>query len=205
MFTKPWVGLCLILSIFLLGVQTQPPDQPRLSFPQSGAAIQGSVSIVGTTTQLDFLYAEVSFCYAGGQAGNWFLIQQIRQPVVDAILAVWDTTTIADGSYQLRLQVFFSGGRVEEGIASDLRVRNYTTIETSTPTAVPVVTQPAIPRSAETATTIPLTATPRFTPTALSPNPAQIQSSRLEVSLAIGLGVVVLIFILIVLYQSARK
>ncbi len=141
MLTKNWVGLGLILSFFLLGMQTQPPDQPRLSSPQSGSAVQGSVNISGTTTQAGFQYAEISFSYAGAQAGSWFLVQQIQQPVNNALLAVWDTTTIADGSYHLRLQVFLSGGKVEEVVASGLRVRNYTAIETSTPTAVPAPLQ----------------------------------------------------------------
>lgn len=209
MLTKNWVGLGLVLSFFLMGVQTQPPDQPRLSSPQSGSAVQGSVNIIGNTTQPGFQYAEISFSYAGAQAGNWFLIQQIQQPVNNALLAVWDTTTIADGSYQLRLQVFLSGGKVEEVVASGLRVRNYTAIETTTPTIVQASTRPAVTRPAETATPtttlIPLTATPRFTPTAFSSNPAQVQSSRLLESLGMGLGAVILIFILIALYQGAHK
>lgn len=202
---KHWVGLSLILSFFILGVQTQPPDQPRLTFPLSESTIQGSVNIVGTTTQPDFQSAEISFSYTGGQAANWFLIQQIYQPVNDGLLAVWDTTTIADGSYHLRLQVFYNAGRVEEVLVSRLRVRNYTAIETNTPTAILVITHPVDTLPAETTTPIPLTATPRSTPTAFSPNPAQVLPSRLLGSLAIGVGAVVLIFILIALYQGAHK
>jgi hypothetical protein len=205
MLPKLLAGLSLFLSFFLLGVQTQPPDIPVLTSPQSGSAIQGSVHISGTIPPAGFQYAEVSFRYTGGQAGNWFLIQQVRQPVKNGLLAVWDTTTIADGSYAVRLQVFLEGGKVEEVLQSGLRVRNYTAIETNTPTAVLAVTATPVPRPAETATPLPLTATPRSTPTQLSPNPAQIQPGQLYGSLAIGLGTVLVLFLVIAFYQSARK
>lgn len=205
MFTRLLAGFSLIVSFFLLGAQTPPPDVPYLTAPQSGSAVQGSVNILGTTTQAGFQYAEVSFRYTGGQAGNWFLIQQIRKPVKDALLAVWDTTTIADGGYALRLQVFLEGGKVDEVIQTGLRVRNYTAIETSTPTPFQAATRSAAPHPLETASPIPQTATPRPTPTPLPANPAQIQPTQLLGSLAIGFGAILLIFFGIAMYQGARK
>jgi hypothetical protein len=205
MLTRVLAGLSLILSFFMLGVQTQPPDLPRLTSPQTGAAVQGSLNITGSIPPVDFQYAEISFRYSGSPADTWFLIQQIRQPVKDALLAVWDTTTIADGTYTLRLQVFLTGGRILEVLQYGLRVRNYTAIETNTPTVAPAVTHTKAALPVETATPVPLTPTPRPTPTAFSANPAQIQPSQLTGSLAVGIGAAVVVFLIIGLYQGANK
>ena len=79
-----------------------------------------------------FQSAEVAFAY-GKDNSTWFLITGSDQPVRDGVLASWDTTTIADGTYLLRVRVNTSDGEVVEVEAKDLRVRNYTPIETSTP------------------------------------------------------------------------
>ncbi len=202
MSTKRWRFFWLVTWIFLLGAQTTPPDQPRLSAPLPGSAVQGSVTISGMTDLADFQSAEVSFSYSDAQPESWFLIQQLPAPQKEGPLAVWDTTTIADGNYRLRLQVFQSNGKMVESFISGLRVRNYTPVETNTPTSLSAQTATHAP---QTPSPIPLTATPRSTPTPLPPNPAQLQPTNLVLSLALGVGITALIFILLALYQSAHN
>jgi hypothetical protein len=194
-----WVFLCSLL----LGMQTQPQaDQPRLIAPLPGAALQGSITISGFTDIPDFLSAEIAFSYTGSRPESWFLIQQNHAPTQNGALAIWDTTTIADGNYSLRLQVFLKDGKIIETTVSGLRVRNYTAVETSTPTSLSAQTATHPP---VTPTPIPLTTTPRATPTPLRPNPAQVQPTNLDNSIGLGVGITVLIFILLALYQAANQ
>jgi hypothetical protein len=133
-------------------------SRPKLDSPQDGEALQGVVEIIGTTDIVGFQSAEVAFAY-GADSSTWFLITGSEQAVRDDVLASWDTTTIADGTYLLRVRVYTTDGEVVDVEARDLRIRNYSPIETSTPrpeeetTLEPQFVQP--------------TATPLPTPTAL--------------------------------------
>ena len=171
-----------------------------MQFPLPGAAVQGSLTITGGTDLPGFEYAELSFSYTAAQPESWFLIQQLRAPVKEGPLAMWDTTTIADGNYRLRLQVFLTGGKIAEAYTAGLRVRNYTPLETSTPTSM----QTAAVIALVSPSVLPSSPTPRPTPTTLPPNPAQVAPANLLVSLGWGAGSAVLFFILLALYQAAH-
>ena len=114
--------------------------------------LQGVVTIRGSSNETGFLSAEVDFTYAGDTTGTWFLIATDSQPVDSSTLATWDTTTITDGDYNLRLRVILSDGTHLDVIIPNLRVRNYTPIETPTP--APTAVQPTL------TPTITLTPTP---------------------------------------------
>jgi len=200
MTTKKALLVSLLVFLFLLGVQTPPGDQPRIVFPLPGAAVQGSLTITGSTDLPGFEYAELSFSYTGAQPESWFLIQQLRAPVKEGPLAVWDTTTIADGNYRLRLQVFLLGGKITEAYTTGLRVRNYTPLETSTPTSMQTTAVIAL----ASPTVVSSSPTPRPTPTPLPPNPAQIAPINLLLSLGWGVGSAVLFFIVLALYQATH-
>jgi hypothetical protein len=163
--------------------------------------VQGSLTVTGSTDLPGFDYAELSFSYSGTQPESWFLIQQMRAPVKEGALGVWDTTTIADGNYRLRLQVFLAGGKTAEAYTSGVRVRNYTPLETSTPTSP----QASAERPLSAATPLPSSPTPRATPTALPPNPAQILPASLLSSLGWGAGAASLLFLLLALYQAVHS
>jgi hypothetical protein len=201
MAAKRVLLVSLMLFLFLLGAQTPPGDLPRILSPLPDSPVQGTLTVTGSTDLPGFDYAELSFSYTGAQPESWFLIQQLRTPVKEGPLAMWDTTTIADGNYRLRLQVFFSGGKVVETFTGGLRVRNYTPVETSTPTTIRAVDI----RPAASATPPPASPTPRSTPTALLPNPAQVPPESLFTSLGWGAGAVVLLFILLAFYQAAHN
>ncbi len=104
-----------------------------------------------------FSSAELLFSYADNPTGTWFLIQSISELPVDGPLAQWDTTTISDGSYTLRLVIRLADGSEIEQSVAGLRVRNYTPIETETPT----------PSTPTIAPVIVGTSTPTPTPTQL--------------------------------------
>jgi hypothetical protein len=193
-----------LLPAGLIQAQTAEPGIEVLS-PLPGSALQGNVVISGSTDLPGFQTSEVDFSY--GQTGleGWFLIQQSQQPVKAGTLAVWDTSKIADGNYRLRVQVTLQDGRVVETTIDGLRVRNYTIVETSTPTQANTAegTMTQAPTKASE-TPIPLTSTPLLSPTTFPANPAQLQPRGLLFNLAMGMAFVVSLFFLLGIYLWAK-
>jgi len=170
---------------------------PAIRSPAPGDALQGTVSLDGTSQVDGFVSAEIDFAYHGDPTGTWFTLQTSLQPVTDGVLALWDTTAVSDGTYDLRLRVSLSNGQTVDVIVPDLRVRNYTPIETATPTQV-------IPQ-ATPLPTVTLTATPYPTPTPLPGNPAVITPGSVGTSLGVGGLVTILFLALLGLYLRARR
>src|SRR5258706_5487457 len=108
------------LVLLMLAAQTTPPI--AISSPLAGDVLRGQVTITGTTDIPNFLSAQLDFSYASNPQspdalsgdGNWFTLQALSQPVLDSTLATWDTTTISDGDYILRLHVNLSDGTSQE-------------------------------------------------------------------------------------------
>jgi hypothetical protein len=186
----------------MLAPTQTPPPQAQIDLPRPGEPLQGMVSISGTTDIPGFRSAEISFAYQADQTNTWFILQQSVAPVKAGALAAWDTTTITDGIYRLRLQVFLQDGQVQERLVTGLRVRNYTLIETSTPAPE------ASPSGQETPTP---TSTPRtdfqVTPVEVTPlptNPAQVTPQHLGLSTLRGVLIVVAVSLAGGLYLGMR-
>ena len=109
----------------------------EITSPREGQVVQGNIEIKGTAAGDGFDSAELAYAYAELDNPTWFVIGSISQPVNVSLLAVWDTTTISDGDYQLRLTVHYKDGSVVESVVRRVLVRNYTPVEI-TPTQ-PVV------------------------------------------------------------------
>ncbi len=168
--------------------------------PVAGQALQGSVSIDGTSGVPGFVSAELSFAYSGDPTGTWFLIAEASQPVQDGVMAQWDTGAITDGDYSLRLQVLLADSSHVEALVTGLRVRNYTPVETDTPTPVtPTLTQ----QPGETPVVTPTRAI-RPTSTHLPPNPAEVTSRDILISLAKGGLAILGLFALLGAYRMVR-
>jgi hypothetical protein len=190
------------------GENTPAPATPaEIGFqsPLPGQALQGIVVISGTTAVQGFHSARLEFAYSENPTNTWFLIQEFTEPVKGE-LAQWDTSTITDGIYDLRLSVTLADGKQSKVILTGLRVRNYTPIETDTPTpelptATPVPGDTPIPTPTLTPTATPVPPTP----TPLPPNPAQL--SRRDITGSMGKGALGIlgIFALIGLYTSIRR
>jgi len=181
---------------------------PAILSPEQGAALQGVVTVKGTSYVSGFVYSELAFGYAGDSTGTWFIIASSSQAVYQNDLAIWDTTTITDGNYILRLRVFLSDGRHLDSIVPALRVRNYTPIETPTPTRVPTLAPTAMKTAVKKPTATPtITLTPTLfpTPTVMPGNSAIITTRDLGKSIAFG-GVAALLFLFILsLYVKLRR
>ena len=195
------IGKLLLLVPLLAAVAVRSvvaQGQPAILSPNQGDVLQGLVTIRGSSNETGFLSSEIDFSYTGDTTGTWFLVATSSQPVDSNTLTTWDTNTITDGNYDLRLRVYLNDGTHLDAIIPNLRVRNYTPVETPTP--APTAIQPTLTPT-ET-----LTPTPFPTPTALPANPAVLTQTDISTSLAYGgLGAVILIFILGIYLWLRRK
>ena len=177
-------------------------SQAIIISPEPGQALQGTILIIGEVSTEDIRKIELSFSYADNPRHTWFLIQEIEENISPQINMEWDTNALTDGQYTLRM-VVTTGEEQFITFVPGLRVRNYSVIETSTPhpsaTPAPEDTRapPATPTM--TITPIPLTATP------LPPNPAQINSSDIGLSIGKGAALAVGLFAVFGLYQFVRN
>jgi hypothetical protein len=186
--------------------QVNTRSNSYIEAPVAGQAVQGSVVILGNTDQDGFYSYEVDFSYVEDPTQVWFLIQESTTPVQDGILAVWDTTSITDGEYSLRLFVTKIDGTHSEVFVEDLRVRNYTPMETSTPTPIPPTSIPGkpffSPTPAITPTPTPTTQPP--TPTALPTNPVEITPSQVVATYGKGAALAIGFFAFLGIYLGIR-
>ena len=198
----------LTLILFLPTSAVFAQTSVAITSPIPSQTATGMVTITGTSATDGFVSAEVSFSYVGDTSGTWFLIAAV-QPVTDGFLATWDTTSITDGDYTLRLRVTLADGTYLDTLVPDLHVRNYiptdTPIPTATlpPTATPILPTPTITPS-PTATFTP-TSTPLPTPTLLPENPAILPSVDIFSSIIYGGLSATLLFSLLALYLRLRR
>lgn len=80
-----------------------------ITSPAPGQTVSGVVNITGTALRPQFARYEVAFAYDPNPTDTWFEIQPPSPtPVSDGPLAAWDTRSITDGTYMIRLRVYAS-------------------------------------------------------------------------------------------------
>ncbi|HWQ04270.1 MAG TPA: hypothetical protein VN452_02830 [Longilinea sp.] len=192
----------LIFSLFFsawFGLLLQNATGPRLDQPLPGQPLQGVVSIAGSTQLDGFASAQIEFRFEDNPAQTWFLIQENIPAIENDVLASWDTTTITDGTYRLRLSVKMTDGSTLTAEVAGVRVRNYSLIETITPAFFPEETIQASPSPS----LAPVTAV--ITPTPQPPNPVTVTSINLRTSAGRGLLVVLGLFLLFGIYFGLSR
>lgn len=174
------VGLpCLLLTLLAASrALAQASFDVLIESPVAGQAVQGQVQISGNTDTFDFEAYELSFSSQDDATNTWFPIRRSNTPVRYDTLGVWDTGNLIDGTYSLRLVVELSDEEPVTVYVRDLRVRNYTPVETDTPA-------PTAETALDVTPTASATAAPP-TPTALPPNPAEVRPAQLRTSLICG-------------------
>jgi hypothetical protein len=186
----------LLIAILPHPAQAQEGAQLDISSPSEGQIVQGMVVVSGSVTVLGFSSYELSFAYNDDPTQTWFILTTSSLPVFESELGTWDTTTLTDGDYTLRLRIFLLDGTVRETIVSGLRVRNYTAVPTSTftPTATAIVQ--FAPPTAQLIAPAAATVTPSLpTPTPLPPNPASLQDASISGALGRGAILALLLFL----------
>jgi len=124
------------LPLFWVKAQEDETSPVTINAPRPGEALQGLFPISGSSSVEGFISTELVFTYADDPTNTWFLIYESDQPVSNSVFVHWDTTRIIDGIYDLRLIVDRTPGNPITVTIPGVRVRNYTPIETDTPTSL---------------------------------------------------------------------
>lgn len=201
--------LSLTLLVNIIGrAQDEVGDGWEILEPQPGQPILGILSIEAVLHAPDTAAVEVSFAYADDPTETWFLIGELNGAPSGSWFIDWDTSRLTDSMYTLRLTAVLNDGRKLAATIPGLRVRNYTQVETATPTqsathapaATPTPALPApVPAASATITPIPETATP------LPINPAVLTEGDLSLHLALGMIGAGAFFAVLGLYASLLK
>ncbi len=187
-------GILFSVLLFLAAAQDQPPI--AITAPAADQVLRGEITITGTTDIPGFNSARLDFAYASNPADTWFSIQTFSQPIKDSTLTTWDTTSITDGDYILRLRVNLED-RTSQEVTVPVKIGNDilptpTVAPTSTPEAETVLfPTPFLLAASPTPTEI-----PRPTPTALPDNPVSLGQNQIYGSLGRGALVILGLFAL---------
>ncbi len=198
---RRWFLAVIVLTAVIPSAVFAQGTSPVITAPIAGQTLHGQVSITGSTDVPNFASAELDFAYASDSTGTWFLIQTFSQPITNSAIATWDTTTISDGDYVLRLRVILQDGSFQDATVK-VKVQNESPTATMTPTAIiPTITftpkpATAVPESTLVQASPTATAPPIFsTPTAFPVNPAEVQTSDIYAGIRRGALIIVVLFI----------
>jgi hypothetical protein len=193
----------LLPVLLLLAAQDAPPV--AITSPLPGELLRGQVTISGRLDVPAFVSAQLEFAYASNPTDTWFSIQSFSQPLADATLAVWDTTTITDGDYVLRLRLNLEDGTVQEASVPITIGNDVLPTATPEPTSTPEPATVLIPTPFFVAASPTPTELPRPTPTVLPTNPVSIGQSAVYASVGRGALVILGLFALAGLIIRARR
>lgn len=98
------------------------PDQIMITSPEPGEIISGTVEISGTASIPNFGFFKYEFATLGTQ--NWATISAGRDPKVNEVLGPWNTTSLTNGDYFLRLVITDNVGASLEPCVIAVRVAN---------------------------------------------------------------------------------
>ena len=190
------LAFALVIMLLPQPVLAQAGTDLAIIYPETGQIVQGLAIVTGTVTVLGFSSYELSFAYMDDPTGTWFTLQNSSLPVFEDELGSWDTTTLTDGDYSLRLRAFLLDGSMQETTVSDLHVRNYTAVPTSTATATATAFAEFAAPTAQLIAPEIATATPVHpTPTPFPPNPAGLELP--SISWALGRGAILALLLIL--------
>jgi hypothetical protein len=198
--------LVLLPFLFFL-LAAQDSTSVAITSPAPDDVLRGQVTIIGSTNAPDFVSAQLDFAYASDSTGTWFPLQTLSQAVFDSPLYTWDTTTITDGDYILRLRVFVTDGSSQE-VTVPIKLQNDVAPATPTifaPTSTPDEITVFIPTPFLLAASPTPTEVPRPTPTPLPANPVSLDSNTILMSLGRGALVILGVFALAGIIVRIRR
>lgn len=182
-----------LFPLVLLLIAAQDAPRVAVTSPLPGDVLRGTVTVTGRADDPNFQSAQLDFGYASDTAGTWFRLQAFPQPVQDAALFTWDTSTITDGDYILRLRLTLTDGSFQD-VTVPVSVRNDAPPPTATaePTSTPL---PEIEAQVPTPFLLAASPTPtapaRPTPTPLPANPVTLD--RVVIYTSLGRGALVIL------------
>lgn len=175
--TWHWLLILILMGGFFVfaGEARAWQAQAVISSPQPFSTLRGVISINGTATHPEFQRYQFYF-KSESVPDDWhFMFEQTNQ-VSNGLLGTWDTRSVPDGTYALRLRVVRQDGNYDETVANGLLVANSRLPDTPTPTPTPTEDPAAEPEA---------TATPAATPTPVVVEQPQIATPTPRPSLTI--------------------
>ncbi len=118
--------------------------QAGLTAPHTGDRLQGQIAIKGTAMHPAFARYEL---YAAPSGSNrWQFLSQNSYEVSSGVLWVWDTSTVHDATYDLRLRVVKQDSNYDDYLVSGVQVANQAAARRAVPAAADLVTAtPVLP------------------------------------------------------------
>jgi len=98
------------------------PDQIMITQPEPGGVVKGTVDIIGTANVPNFGFFKYEVAPMGMQ--NWATLSAGREPVVNEVLGPWNTLSLPNGYYFLRLVITDNVGVALEPCVIAVRVAN---------------------------------------------------------------------------------
>jgi hypothetical protein len=98
------------------------PDQIMITAPEPGEPVSGTVKITGTANVPNFGFFKYEVAPMGSQ--NWATISAKRDPVINGEIGDWNTSSLANGFYFLRLVITDNVGVALEPCVIAVRVAN---------------------------------------------------------------------------------
>ena len=141
-----------------------------ITAPTDGQELHGAVTITGSANHPEFDRFELAFGPEPNPNDAWQVFSTVKQPAANTTLGVWDTGSVGDGTYSLRLRVVRKDSNYDEAFVRGLRVVNQQPRGTPTP-LIPEATFPPEPTT-DIATAVPgVEPTARTVPTVLVEQP----------------------------------
>jgi hypothetical protein len=106
-----WYTIACAVGSAAGGGQASTIERARIDWPPDGTTLSGWVDLRGAATMKRFQYYKFEFedtrC-----AGGVCHVATMRQPVADGVLMRWDTRSVPNGTYTLKLSVVNQSGIV---------------------------------------------------------------------------------------------
>ncbi len=97
-------------------------DKIMISAPQSGSEVRAVVDLIGTVQVENFGFYKYEIAPVGSQ--DWITIAADRNPKKDELLGKWNTLSLSNGDYFLRLVITDNVGNSLEPCVISVRVLN---------------------------------------------------------------------------------
>ena len=196
----------LLFSLILVAAQwRQESPLVAITSPAPDEILRGQATITGKVDAPSFVLAQLDFAYASNPTNTWFPIQTFSAPLTEPTLATWDTTSITDGDYVLRLRVNFEDGTSQEATVPIKIGNDLLPTPTLEPTLTPEPDTILIPTPFLLAASPTPTDVPRPTPTPLPPNPVALEQTQIYLSLGRGALVILGLFAIAGLIVRVRR
>jgi hypothetical protein len=155
---RPSFILLLILSalmwasstLALLAAPAAQEPRPIIAQPGQNAPVRGEVQIVGSATHPQFQRYELYFApWPPPSDQSWVFIGDAHfNPVQLGLLGTWDSRSVTDGSYGLRVRVVKQDGNYLDSEPRVVEVANFRQVAPPTPEVAEATAEP-LPTPAE--------------------------------------------------------